>query len=134
MAIKLIRGDTNRLNLYIRRQQLDEDGDPIRGADGNYTYTPVNLTNATLTLTASNSKTGTEVFQLDNGGGGQITVNNPPSSGNAVAVIGPTVTEDMDVPLWLDYDLELIESDTTKTTVKKDRFVVVSDVTVPAVP
>lgn len=133
MAIKLIRGDTNRLNIYIRRQQLDDDGDPIRGADGNYTYSAVDLTNATLTLTASNTKTGAQVFQLDNAGS-DITVNNPPSAGNAVAVIGPTVTEGMDVPLWLDYDLELIESDTTKTTVKKDRFVVVSDITVPATP
>jgi len=128
LNVKLIRGDTNRLNIYFRRKLLDADGKPIRGSDGEFTYSAINLTNATITLTARNTNTDVIVFQLTNTGG-QIVVSNPANAGNAVVTVAPTTTASMSAPSWLDYDVELLESDSTKTTVLKGRLLVSKDIT-----
>ena len=126
--VKLIRGDTNVLNLYFRRKSLDGDGKPIRGPDGEFTFSPINLTNSTITLTARNVRTAAVVFQLTNTGGA-IVVSNPATAGNAVATVPPATTASMAAPSWLDYDVELVESDTTKSTVLRGRLLVSKDVT-----
>lgn len=125
-AIKLFRGDTNKINLAIRRKILDSEGEPVRGSHGLFTYAEVDLAGATLTFTARD-KAGTVVFAV--GTNDYIEIIAPPADGNAVATIPPSMTQSLAAPLWLNYDVQLVEADGTKTTVAKDRLVVSKDVT-----
>jgi len=128
MNLELIRGDTNKINLTLRRpridpatgkQQKDEQGVPL--------YDAVDLNGATLWLTATDAS-GAAVISLDSTTGG-IVPTDPASGGLAVAIILPAATEGMAAPLFLDYDVQLLETDNSKTTVARGQMVVTSDVT-----
>lgn len=129
MNLKIIRGDTNKVNIYVRRQVFDPDtGTPIIGNDGKFTYTPIDLTGATLTFTARNKSTDALSFQLTSGGG-QIALVGDPTDGKALMTIAPDVTESYTTPTWLKYDVELVEADTTKTTLVRGDLVISQDQT-----
>ena len=62
-------------------------------------------------------------------GGGTIATVGDPEDGVARITIAPSVTEDFSVPTWLDYDIELVEADTTKTTLERGQLVISRDQT-----
>jgi hypothetical protein len=125
----LIRGDTNKVNIYVRRQVFDpETGKPIIGTDGKFTYTPIDLTGASLTFTARTKGTDVLAFQLTSGGG-QIAIVGDPADGKALLTIAPDVTESYTTPTWLKFDVELVEADSTKTTLVRDDLVISQDQT-----
>ena len=125
----LIRGDTNKVNVYVRRQVFDADtGEPVRGPDSKFTYTAIDLTGATLTFTARDKRTDTLAFQATSGGG-QIAVVGDPTDGKALLTIAPSVTESFSTPTFLKYDLELVVADTEKTTLVRGDLVISQDQT-----
>jgi hypothetical protein len=54
--LRLVRGDTNKLNLVVRRPQIDvTTGVQLKDVNGNLLFSPVNLTGAAMLFTARNA-------------------------------------------------------------------------------
>lgn len=122
------RGDTNPINVLVRRPQIDSGtGEQAVDARGVPLWDPVNLTNVTLTFTARDRKNAI-IIQKDSLSAG-ITYQSPLTAGRATVIIAPADTEDLAAPLYLNYDLQMVEGDGTKTTVDKGQAVLREDVT-----
>lgn len=129
MNLVLIRGDTNKVNIYVRRQVLDADtGEPVRGNDGKFTYTPVDLTGASLVFTARDKRTDVQAFDAASTSG-EIAIVGSPADGKALMTLLPAVTEAYATPTFLKYDVELTEADASKTTVARGDLVISQDQT-----
>jgi hypothetical protein len=130
--LELRRGDTNPIKINCRRPVIDPTtGQQSVDQVGRPVWEPVPLTGATITLTARDRKKNA-VIQLDSNPGsgfGGIAFVSPLSSGQAVATVQPSATESLPVPMYLKYDVQLLEADGTKTTVAEGDAIVREDIT-----
>lgn len=130
-----VRGDTNIYTVPVRKQQMDDGGEPTTDPDGAPLYDPVDLAGASMWFTAKRNRyDNDDQAVIRNGFGpevGALTGINfiaPTSAGNAEVTIDPVDLASMpDDYVNLYYDIQVKESSGTITTIVRGNLLVVPD-------